>query len=151
MALFECSIDLAHPPERVFDFLIRPASILKTLPPDSGLTYTSFPEVLEAGSRVEIKVERYTMVHHAVHEVSVFEWPLRFTERQVEGPLGAYEHEHVLSPSTAGTLLVDRIQFEPPGGLAGFLITESVIRQEFEKGFQHRHQELQRLLAAEAG
>lgn len=147
MALFECSVELPHSPETVFDFLIRPANVFQTLPPDSGLTYLSHPDVLELGSQVELQVERYNMVHRAVHAVSAFDPVSRFTEKQLEGPLGEYEHEHVLTPVAAGTMLVDRIVFEPPGGLAGFLITESVIRQEFEKGFVYRHRVLRELLA----
>ena len=58
MARFECSVELPHSPETVFDFLIRPANVFQTLPPDSGLTYLSHPDVLELGSQVELQVER---------------------------------------------------------------------------------------------
>ncbi|HUE15589.1 MAG TPA: hypothetical protein VMR25_15590, partial [Planctomycetaceae bacterium] len=70
-----------------------------------------------------------------------------FQESQVKGPLGRYVHGHVLAAEEDGAVRVtDRIEFEPPGGLLGFLLTAERLRTSLQDGMTHRHRELKRLL-----
>ena len=68
------------------------------------------------------------------------EWdePRRFVERQVEGPMGTWEHEHLFEPSPRGVIVVDRIEFAPPNGMLGLIVNERKIRDSLEEGFEHR-------------
>jgi ligand-binding SRPBCC domain-containing protein len=152
MANFEATVTLNCPQEIVFDFLIRPAKVYEILHPDSGIRYVNVPELLELGSRIEFQIEGFGPVQHIVHEVVEFESPRRFVESQVTGPLGRWLHEHLVEPDAAGGILVvDRIEFEPPGGLAGFLVTADKILDSLQTGFDHRHQELKKLLEQAEG
>ena len=56
MANFEATVTLACSQDAVFDFLIRPANLQAISPPDIGMKYLSFPEILELGSRLEFEL-----------------------------------------------------------------------------------------------
>lgn len=148
MAIFESSVALEAAPEDVFDFLIRPQNLLKILPEDSGFTLSSAPETLEEGSQLEFSISGLGPTQHMTHEVTLVERPNRFVEKQIKGPLASFEHDHLVEPAGDGrTTLIDRIEFEPPGGMAGFLITEARVRETLEAGFALRHEALQKIFA----
>lgn len=148
MALFESSVTIECDAVTVFEFLIRPENLLRVLPPDSGLNYTNVPEQLELGSILEYELHGIGPVQHVKQEVTRFDHPYRFVESQVRGPLKEFEHDHLIEPLDGDGVVtvIDRITFLPPGGMAGFLITEDRIREKFRTGFEHRHQELKRIL-----
>jgi ligand-binding SRPBCC domain-containing protein len=149
MAVFETSVTLDSPPERVFDLLLLPATHLRLSPPDAGLNFTDFPPVLALGSRFEFRIQSWGTIQQIVHEVIEFDRPRGFTERQVRGPLKSWRHEHRFEPTASGQVVVtDRIEFEPPGGLVGLLVTESKILDKLEDGFFYRHGQLRQLLEA---
>jgi ligand-binding SRPBCC domain-containing protein len=87
------------------------------------------------------------MKQKIVHEIVEFEPLHRFVEQQVHGPLKFYRHEHVVRAHDGrGIQLIDRIEFQPPGGLAGMLLTESRILKGLQHAFEHRRRELKKHL-----
>lgn len=147
MAEFKTSTTVACPVEQAFDFLIRPANAVRISPPALGLVFTQAPEVLEIGSRFEFKVQGWGQVQTLQHEVISLDRPRQFIEQQVKGPFKKWVHEHSVLVNSDGEVVVfDRIEFEPPGGLIGLLITSQKIIDHLEEGFYHRHQELRRCL-----
>jgi ligand-binding SRPBCC domain-containing protein len=86
-------------------------------------------------------------VQRITHEITEVVHPTRYIERAVKGPLPHWIHEHIVEPQDGATVIViDRIEFEPPGGFIGFLVNEEKILESLQKGFEHRHRELKRLL-----
>lgn len=147
MPQFETSTFLRCEIDRLFDFLTRPHRVLEILPEDSGVTYTSVPEKLAMGSQVEFDLRGFGPVQKVIHEVVEYVAPTRFVEAQKQGPLPHWRHEHVLEAvDGAQVKLIDRIDFAPPGGLAGLLVTEARIRKSLEKGFAHRYARLKTLI-----
>ncbi|MCH7988800.1 MAG: hypothetical protein IID46_06555 [Planctomycetes bacterium] len=147
MATFEAEVILSCSCETAFDFLVQPDNILKILPPDSGVNYINVPQRFELGSLIEFELTGLGPVQRVVHEIVEFDQPNRFTERQVKGPLKAFEHWHVVEENENGEIrILDRVEFLPPGGLAGFLVTESRILETLQRGFEYRHRELKRIL-----
>lgn len=147
MPQFETSLALDCTPGRVFDFIRVTANRVKLTPPSLGLHIVQGPEVLELGAQVEFKVHGYGIVQHIIHEVIEFDYPHHFTEKQLKGPLEYWVHHHTFAESPdGGMLLTDRIDFAPPAGLAGFMITEGRIFESLEDGFHHRHVALKKLL-----
>ena len=147
MAIFEADVLLRCTCESAFDFLVQPDNILKILPPDSGVNYINVPQRLELGSVVEFELTGIGPVQRVVHEIVEFDQPNVFTERQVKGPLKSFEHWHVVEEADNGEIrVIDRVEFMPPGGLAGFIVTESRILKTLQRGFEYRHRELKRIL-----
>ncbi len=143
MAHFEVEVELACSPAEAFEFLARPANIRLISPPQIMLVFDAAPERLSLGARLDFRVQAYGVVRSVSHEITAWEEQQRFVERQISGPLGAWEHEHLFRPSPGGVTVVDRIEFTPPGGMLGLLVNERKIRDSLEEGFEHRHIQLE--------
>lgn len=151
MAVFEVSVELACSPETAFEFLAQPENIRLITPSAVMLVFDAAPQRLSLGARMEFRVQAYGVVRSVVHDVTVWDQPRMFVERQVEGPLGAWEHEHLFLPTSTGTRVTDRITFATPGGVLGLLINERKIRESLEEGFGHRHHELAKRFGTPSG
>jgi ligand-binding SRPBCC domain-containing protein len=147
MARVEASVIIRSPVERVFEFLTSSENFTKIVPPDLQLRLVQSPTRLALGSRFEVQILGFGMPQNVIYEITEFVQPHRFQEAQVKGPLGRYVHEHALAPQEDGSVRVtDWIEFEPPGGLLGFLLTAERLKTSLEQGLTHRHRELKRLL-----
>lgn len=149
MALFESSVAVATPKETAWDFLVRPANLALITPPDVGLHLVEAPEVLELGSKLVFKVQMSGQVQQFQHEITAFEAQSQLSEKMVQGLFGKWVHDHtLLTNANDETVIVDRIEFEPPSGLLGFLVTKKLILKYLEQGFDHRRAQLKKLLSA---
>lgn len=138
---FSCSV------ESLFNFLTRPANMIRLSPPDSGLVFHSAPEVIQAGVELEFEVQAYGQSQSIVHEIVEVERPRRILERMVHGPFEDLEHEHLFDGDESESKLVDRITFTPPRGLLGLLLTEARVVSSLQKSFDYRRRELEALIA----
>ena len=133
--------------ERVFDFLCRPANLPDLSQPEMHLTIEEAPETIELGSRINFAIYVMGATIRSIHEITEFESPERFVEEQIEGPFKLWRHEHVFRLlGERQVALYDLIEYEPPGGMMGVILTESRIRSQLEEGFAHRQDELRYLL-----
>jgi ligand-binding SRPBCC domain-containing protein len=149
MPVFESTISVSAPREKAWDFLVRPANLKLITPPDVGLHLVEAPEVLEVGSKLLFKVQGWGQVQQFLHEITAIEVHERISEKMVQGLFGRWVHDHVLSTNgNDETVITDRIEFEPPSGLLGFLVTRKKILEYLEEGFDHRGAQLKKLLAA---
>jgi ligand-binding SRPBCC domain-containing protein len=147
MPSLEASVSVGGSIEQVFDFLTRTDNLLKLVPEDLKLRAVKVPPRLELGSQMELQILAFGPPQNVVYEITEFARPHRFTETQVKGLLGRYVHEHVLIAQSGGTVLVtDRIEFEPPSGLMGLMLTADRLRTMLERGIAHRQATLKRLL-----
>jgi ligand-binding SRPBCC domain-containing protein len=147
MPSLEASVSIRCAVEKVFDFLTKTENLLKIIPDELKLRLINAPADLALGSRMELQILALGPPQNVTYEITEFSRPDRFTETQVKGMLPRYVHEHILSPQQDGTVLVtDRIEFEPPGGLLGFMLTADRLRTTLDQGLSHRHSSLKRLL-----
>ena len=84
-------------------------------------------------------------------EVTAFEPNVMFRDEQRQGPFGKWIHTHRFEEVPGGTLVRDEIDFEPPGGLLGLVVTVKQIEKELEWVFAYREKKLQELLGTTAG
>lgn len=146
MARIEHIATIDCPPETLFDFLNAPSRRVELSPDHVRFQLLEAPEGFAEGSRYAFEVRAHGQRQKFVHEVTDWQRPVGFTETQVTGPFGAMQHVRRFEPDGAGTRLVEIVDFEPPGGLLGFLLTEARLRRMLSEGFEHQHRELQRLL-----
>jgi ligand-binding SRPBCC domain-containing protein len=147
METFESRLTLPCAAEVAFDFLAYPENIKRISPPDMGLFFVEAPERLSLGARMQFKVQAFGVVREATHEITQFDEPRSFTEKQVKGPLRHWVHEHLFEPDGEGAVtMIDRIEFKPPGGVVGLLVNADRILENLEDGFDHRHDQLEKLL-----
>ena len=146
MPIFESRTDLHGSVDQVFDFLIRPANLQAIAPPDMQFVFVTPPDIIELGTRLKVKAQVYGMVQELTYEIVEMKSPSLFREKMVEGPLKLWLHDYIIEPhpSADRVTLINRIEFEPPGGVLGFLVTADSILDALDDGFEHRRELLQK-------
>ena len=111
--------------------------------------FVSPPEIISLGSRLTCKAQAYGMIQELTYEVVELDSPSRFREKMVEGPLQLWLHDHIIEPHSSPdqVTLINRIEFEPPAGLLGFIVTSDSILKALEDGFDYRRDVLQKKFA----
>ncbi|MBM4074759.1 MAG: hypothetical protein FJ267_03860 [Planctomycetes bacterium] len=148
MPLFEFRTPLKASADTVFDYIMRPENLQAIAPPETQFVFVNPPKIIELGSRLTCKVQAYGMIQQMQYEIVELVAPCRFREQMVEGPLRMWKHDYIVEPegAEAGTVvLVNRIEFEPPAGLLGFIVTEDKILEALDDGFDYRRSALQKV------
>ncbi|MDA1230994.1 MAG: hypothetical protein O2856_09490 [Planctomycetota bacterium] len=127
-------------------FLGSTANLPAISDPDLELEILSAPEIVTLGHRIEFRITAFGFKQRAIHEyVTVNEFQI--TENQVDGPLRAWNHaQQIETVSVTQCRLTDRVVFEPPGGMLGYLLTESKVLKSIETGMQIRYEALSDLI-----
>jgi len=147
MPEFETRLTLPQPRDKVFDFLVRTEYLLQLIPPDSQMKVVSVPEILQTGSRLEFEATAFGQSVKIVHEITDCVTPHRLTEMQIQGLFKRWQHVHLVEDDGEGrSVAIDRIEFEPPTGLLGFIVTRQRIVAYLESLFAHRHQLMRKVL-----
>src|SRR5205807_4471066 len=116
----------------VFDFVACPANLMELMPPEFGVRLVDAPERLSLGARVVLHARRYGFTQRLVSEVTAFETDRLIVDEQREGPFPKWVHTQLFETVPEGTRLTDRIDFETPGGMLGFLLTPESIASELQ-------------------
>ncbi len=146
MAVFQTETMLACRVEQVWEFLLQPANLVKVTAPELNLRLADGPERSHLGARITVVVQRMGISQRMVSEVIAFEPPTLVVDEQREGPFKKWVHTHQLEAAPDGTRMTDRIEFEPPGGLLGFVLTAHRIEQEMQSMFAFRARRFKELL-----
>ena len=146
MAEFEYSTTIACEASKLFEFIIRPHQAYTLSPPKMNITLLQTPEIIELGSVIRFQVEAFGMTQEFTHEIIAFEPDQRFVEQQTKGLFKKYVHEHSVTPTEGGVKLRDRVEFQPPGGMVGMMLTEDRIRENLKKSLEYSHGELKKTM-----
>ncbi|MCA9076508.1 MAG: hypothetical protein KDA93_15900 [Planctomycetaceae bacterium] len=146
MASFEDRVTIERSVEDVFDFFSVTRNHEKISQGHLGVAFTQAPERFEQGSMLHFDIQGFGQTQSVVYEILEFERPERYLEQQVEGPMKQWIHEHLFIPEGDTTIVVDKVRFEPPGGLIGMLLTESRILESLDEGIFSRNQMLKQIL-----
>jgi ligand-binding SRPBCC domain-containing protein len=84
-------------------------------------------------------------------EISVWEPPERFVDRQVRGPYRQWVHEHTFVESGGGTLMRDRVDYAVPGWLLEPILSWLVVARDVERIFAFRRCTMQKLFPVPPG
>jgi ligand-binding SRPBCC domain-containing protein len=124
------------------NFLGRPANLPDISDPDIELEIVQAPAVIEVGEKIIFRVTAMGLRQRMTHEyltASEFE----ILESLIEGPLPLWRHrQHLEALSDNQCRLTDEVEFQPPGGLLRFVLTEQRIRESLEAGMTFRYQAL---------
>jgi ligand-binding SRPBCC domain-containing protein len=146
MPVLEATTDLRCPPADAFEFLAHPANLLKVTPPELHAELIDAPERLSLGARITVQVRRFGIPQTMVSEVTAFAEGVLFTDEQRQGPFGKFAHAHRVEPTPTGCRITDRLEFEPPGGMLGLVLTAKALEAEMKKSFAYREQKFKELL-----
>ena len=146
MPVFESTMELRCSAEALFDFLVRPANLPKISPPDWQLQLLEGPEVCRLGSQIVLQTRRGGLPQRIVIEITAFEPHLLLTDELREGPFRKLIHSRMLQANGGSVTMKDRIEFEPPRGLLGLLLTAQRIEKDLAALHEYRKQRFQELL-----
>ena len=65
--------------------------------------------------------------------------PDYFVDEQVKGPFKRFRHEHEFTEDSAGTVMIDRIEFEAPFGPLGRLVEKLVLARYLRNLIESRN------------
>jgi ligand-binding SRPBCC domain-containing protein len=141
------TVDLPRPTQELFDYLARSANLAALAPPELRLQLVAGPERLQLGTLLHWKARRMGISQSIINEVTLFEEGVRIGEEQRSGPFRRWTMTHRFEATAGGSILTSEVNYEPPGGMLGLLVTAEVIRKDLEKLFAYRAKRLAELFA----
>jgi len=149
MLKFETSAVLSCSAAALRRFLGCPANLPEISDPDIELQILSAPETVQEGARIEFRILSFGLRHRMAHEYRLVSESEIF-EVLMDGPLPAWQHRQQLQDlGPTECRLTDTVEFQLPGGMLRFMLTEERIRESLTTGMEFRYQALQQL--AETG
>lgn len=142
MANLEEKCCVAVPPESAFEFFLRPQLIVEISDPAVGLRLVDAPEILSHGDTFRVELMAFGSVRSVTYQASVDPDALVVVETMVEGDLSEWAHTKTFVIADGATVVTDAIEFEPPGGLAGFLMPADKIADSVADGLAYRNARL---------
>jgi len=127
-------------------YLGATANIPSISDPELELEVIDAPEQVASDAIIEFRITAYGFKQRMKHRyVEVGE--MEIVAEQVEGPTRTWVHRQSIAANDDGTcLLTDHVEFEPPGGMMGFVLTEASIRESLDDGMQFRYEALRGFL-----
>jgi ligand-binding SRPBCC domain-containing protein len=124
----------------LFDFFADAFQLERITPPWLHFHVTTpAPIVMTPGTTIDYRLRLRGIPIRWRSEISVWEPPLRFVDRQLRGPYRHWHHEHTFREQDGGTLVVDHIDYRVPGGA---LIHRGFVRPHLQRIFEFRRETL---------
>lgn len=147
MPEYKAEFLLPHTPQAVFEFHSSTSNLLRMIPEDNRPELVDGPQRLATGAEFELKVTTFGVAQQLRFKVTRFEEPHVIVDEQLKGPFRAWVQTHRFEASPeGGTRLLYRVEFEPPGGLLGFVVTSARVIEHLAQTLPYREQRTRELL-----
>ena len=136
-------ITIPVPVEEVFSFFSNAENLNLITPPWlSFKILTPLPIKMEDNALIDYSIEilGWRMIWHT--EISVWQPPLRFVDRQIKGPYRVWEHTHLFEQKGGGTQMTDLVRYAVPGFVLSPLVHYFFVRPRLEKIFMFREEKI---------
>ena len=74
--------------------------------------------------------------------ITAMDPPVRFVDEQIKGPFRRFRHVHEFSRDSAGSAMIDRIEFEAPFGILGRAVEKLVLARYLKNLIETRNRYL---------
>ena len=141
--IFESQVWLPAPREKVFEFFSKAENLQKMTP--SWLNFkilTPMPIKVKQGSLINYRLKLFGIPIHWKTEISLWEPPHRFVDRQINGPYQTWIHTHRFESIDRGTLMADLVEYMPKGWFLAPLMNRLFVKRNVKKIFDHRREEI---------
>jgi ligand-binding SRPBCC domain-containing protein len=101
---------------------------------------------LDLGVKVSFRAKHGGVWHRLESEISEWNPPHDFVDRQISGPFALWTHRHRFVPFQTGTLMTDLIEYTPPAGALGLVAEKLWLGKHLDEFFRYRQAEAKRLL-----
>lgn len=114
---FDAKIWLPQPIADVFSFFADAHNLERITPPFLKFNViTPVPIVMAPGARIRYRLRLRGIPISWESEITAWEPPNRFIDDQRHGPYRLWKHEHQFAQRSAGTEVVDHVQYAVWGG-----------------------------------
>ena len=139
MKTFKLKTEIWLPQKRttVFSFFADPRNLEDLTPRWLHFKIlTPMPLQMKSGVLIDYRLRLYGIPLHWQSEISVWQPPHRFVDRQIRRPYRVWIHEHTFAEHRGGTLVGDTVEYAAPGGI---LVHKLFIARDLRKIFAYRH------------
>lgn len=146
---FQASVVLPRSREETFNFLRNPRNFLKLFPESATRNLDArLPDLLDTGAYLEFNFKVFGSHFQIIQEITDLLHPERIVAIQRKGPFRKWIHEQRFTAADDGsTVLTNSIQFDPPGGLLGFVVTRKQVLAHLDEWVADGHERLRQTLA----
>jgi ligand-binding SRPBCC domain-containing protein len=145
---YEARIWLPKPREQIFEFFANPRNLDRLTPPWLRFEIlTEDPIEMGAGTLLDYKLRIHGVPIHWQSEITVWEPPLKFVDRQTRGPYRSWLHSHAFLCHKGGTIVEDSVRYAAPGG---GIIQRLLVAPDLQRIFSYRHDILRKLFDADS-
>lgn len=144
--VLERSTWIPQPVERVFPFFADAGNLERITPPELRFRIvTPLPIAMQRGTLIEYRLALFGLPFGWRTEISDWQPPHRFVDRQLSGPYREWIHTHEFTPDNGGTRMVDRVDYVLPLAPLG-LLARPLVRRQLRRIFDYREVAIRQLL-----
>jgi ligand-binding SRPBCC domain-containing protein len=130
MPLIELATSIHAPISRCFD-LARSIDLhkLSTKETNEEAIAGVTSGLIGEGQQVTWKAKHFGISQTLTSKITLFEYPYHFRDEMVKGAFRMIKHDHLFEESGGKTIMIDKFQFESPGGILGSLFNKLVLKK----------------------
>lgn len=130
--------------EEVFEFFGDAYKLEDITPPWLHFhVMTPKPVPMFPGSTIDYKLRLHGLPVRWRSEISEWQPPVRFVDRQLKGPYRLWHHLHEFEAKDGGTLVKDTVDYAVPGGA---LVHWLMVKRDLLTIFRYRQERMQHFL-----
>jgi ligand-binding SRPBCC domain-containing protein len=131
----------------VFHFFSDPRNLALLTPPELRFEIIDAPAELHAGSRIRYRLRPFGVPIRWTSGIVQWNPPHLFSDVQLSGPYGLWEHIHSFYESADGTRIVDDVRYALPFGWLG-RAAHSAVQHNLDGIFAYRHARIEAMFGA---
>ncbi|MEM6297843.1 MAG: SRPBCC family protein [Bacteroidota bacterium] len=141
MPIIELSLDIAAPPERVFD-LSRSIDLHEesTAQTNEKAVAGRTSGLMELGETVTWRAKHFGVYQHLTSKMTELEYPSYFVDEMVSGAFKRFRHEHYFEPISTGTRMRDIFDYTSPLGILGIFADRLFLEKYMRELLETRNQ-----------
>ncbi|MEA5455761.1 SRPBCC family protein [Sinomonas sp. JGH33] len=142
-AYFECTTRTSTPKSELFDRARSIDAHKKSLAHSREKAVAGVTSgLISLGEEVTWRAWHFGLPFQMTSRITEMKWPDYFADEQVRGPFRRFRHVHEFHEDSAGTTMVDRVEFEAPFGPVGRLVEKLVLARYLRELIERRNRYL---------